>query len=263
MSENNFVENTQFFSKNLKNPLVKKILAFNETDSTNKKAKELAQKNEPEGTIIIAKIQKQGRGRFNRIWQSPEGGLYFSIILKPKIKTEKSTLLPLVSALSVCKTIESICDLDVKIKWPNDVLINGKKICGILLESDSDRNKINFIILGIGINLNIDTNSLSKDFNATSLSYEFGINLDFYDFFKKLLMNLDKYYKIFNNHDFNQILFEWKKNSDTIGKKIVIKTSNEEIKGKAFDVDENGFLVIQTDSGEYKKITSGDCLYLK
>ena len=140
MNKIDFIEKTTAFSKTLDIDLVKKLVIFDEINSTNLKAKELAQKNADEGTIVISKIQKKGRGRFDRTWESPEGGLYFSIVLKPDCKPDKTTLLPLVGALSVCKTITSITDLNVKIKWPNDVLINGKKVSGILLESESGKN---------------------------------------------------------------------------------------------------------------------------
>lgn len=263
MNEKSFVEETQDFSKNLDIGIVKKFVVFNEISSTNIKAKELAQKGEPEGTIVLSEIQKQGRGRFDRTWESPEGGLYLSIILRPTCKSSKATLLPLLAALSVCKTIKSVCDLPVAIKWPNDVLIDGKKVCGILLESESSKDGLGYVVLGMGINLNIDIDVFSKDFVATSISHEIGIKLDYYGFLKKLLLNLDYYYQLFKEEKYNNILSEWKKNSDTIGKRVCINTSSEKMEGKAFDVNQSGFLIIEMDSGEHKRITSGDCFYIE
>jgi len=264
MREITFVEKISDFSKTLDIDIVSRFVAFEEISSTNFKAKELALKNEEHGTIVISQVQKKGRGRFERTWESPEGGLYFSIILKPKIETLKATLLPLIGALSVCNTISSIADLYVKIKWPNDVLINGKKVCGILLESESEKNNLKYVILGIGINLNTDMSILSPDIKliSTSISNEIGIKLNYFDFLNKLLINLDKYYKMFVEEKFESIIKEWKNNSDTIGKKVVIDTSTEKISGTAIDVDESGFLIVKTDVGEIKKITSGDCIYL-
>jgi len=262
MNEIDFVEEALDFSKTLELDLAKKIHAFDDISSTNMKAKELAKKGAEQGTIVLSKIQTKGRGRFDRNWKSPEDGLYFSIILRPNCKPEKATIFPLLAALSICETVKSICDLDVKIKWPNDVLINGRKVSGILLETESKKDLIDHVIIGIGINLNIDLDMLSKEFNATSISYEIGIKLNYFDFFKKVLFQLDKFYKIFSEGKYDIVLSEWKQNSDTIGKNVKIKSSNEEMLGKAINIDENGFLIIKTESGENKKITSGDCFYI-
>lgn len=263
MKDKTYIEETQDFSKTLDIDIVDKFVAFDEISSTNLKAKELAQKNAKHGTIVISQIQKKGRGRFDRVWESPEGGLYFSIVLKPECKPDKATLLPLIGALSVCKTITSFSDLYVKIKWPNDVLINGKKASGILLESESDRNGLKYVILGIGINLNTDLSHLSEELHSvsTSISYEIGIKLNYYDFLKKLLVNLDKYYTLFDENKYDAIIKEWKENSDTLGRKVTIDTSTEKITGTAYDIDESGFLIIKTDDGNIKKITSGNCIY--
>jgi len=263
MSKNNFVEKTHDFSKHLHVDLVKQFFVFEEISSTNAKAKDLAQEGEVEGTIVLSQIQKKGRGRFDRVWESLEGGLYFSILLRPKCKPEKATLLPLLAALSVCKTITSICDLNVTIKWPNDVQIDGKKVSGILLESESNNGGLDYVILGIGINLNTDIDLFPEEFNATSIANEIGIKLSYHVFLKKLLLNLDKYYALFNEKKYESILQEWKEHSDTIGRKVRIKLSNENIGGIAYAVDESGFLIVKTDAGDIKKITSGDCFYIE
>jgi len=263
MKEESYIDKTKDFAKTLDINLVSKFLVFDEISSTNLKAKELAQKNANHGTIVISQIQKKGRGRFDRAWESPEGGLYFSIVLKPNCKADKATLLPLVAALSVCKTITEKSDLFVKIKWPNDVLINGKKTSGILLESESDKNGLKYVILGIGINLNTDLSNLSAELHSvsTSIAYEIGIKLNYYDFLKRLLVNLDKYYTMFDEDKHENLINEWKNNSDTIGRKATIDSSSEKIIGTAIDVDESGFLMLKTEEGDVKKINSGDCLY--
>lgn len=263
MNEENYIEETKNFAKKLDINLASKFVVFNKISSTNIKAKELAQKNAKHGTIVISKVQKKGRGRFDRLWQSPEGGLYFSIILKPQCEPNRATLLPLIGALSVCNTIRSISDLYVKIKWPNDILINGKKISGILLESESDKGRLKYVIIGIGINLNTDLSNLSEELHlaSTSISYEIGIKLNYYDFLKKLLTNLDKYYTMFDKNKYDAIIKEWKNNSNTLGQKVTIDASSEKITGTAFDIDESGFLIIKTEEGDIKKITSGDCIY--
>lgn len=264
MKDTMFIEKTLDFSKNLNINFVKKIIVFNEIPSTNSKAKELAQKGEEEGTIVISRIQKKGRGRFDRLWESPEGGLYLSIILRPDCPPNKATLLTLVTSLVVSKTINRY-DLSSNIKWPNDVRVNGKKIAGILLESEAHENKVEYIILGVGINLNTDTNLLSKKikFISTSLSEEIGNSVDYYNFLKNLLFNFNKYYKIFLDKKYESILKEWKKQSDTLGRRVRITTSSEQIIGRACDIDQSGFLIVIKDSGKYKKATSGDSIYIK
>lgn len=264
MKDTKFIEKTIDFSKNLDVDFVKKIIVFNEIQSTNSKAKELARKDEEEGTIVIARIQKKGRGRYDRLWESPEGGLYLSIILRPDCPPNKATLLTLVTSLVVSKTINSY-NLSSDIKWPNDVRVKGKKIAGILIESEGHGNKVEYIILGVGINLNTDTNLLSKKIRliSTSLSEEIGNSVDYYNFLKNLLFNFDKYYKLFLDKKFDSILKEWKNQSDTLGRRVRIITSSEQIIGKAYDIDQSGFLIVIKDSGECKKVASGDSIYIE
>ncbi|MBN2066015.1 MAG: biotin--[acetyl-CoA-carboxylase] ligase [Candidatus Thermoplasmatota archaeon] len=261
MSETSFVEQTKTFFQELDVPMVQKPLVFDSLSSTNAKAKELAQQGAQEGTVILSRTQEQGRGRFDRTWTSPEGGIYFSIILRPTCKPEQATLLTFVGALAVWKTIDDFCDLAPSIKWPNDVRIRDKKVSGVLLESESDSAGMKYVVLGIGINLNMDIDVLSKSFHATSLSYELGINLDYYRFLKEVLTNLHSYYAHFTLGDHAWLLQEWKLHSDTFGKKVRVESSAKTIEGIASDVDESGFLLVTTKTGEVKKVTSGDCIY--
>jgi len=265
MNVNTYVENTTDFCRNLSIDLVKNVFVFDELSSTNFKAKELARHGEPEGAIVISRVQTKGRGRFDRKWESPKGGLYFSVILRPQVETGKTTLIPLIAALSVSETINSLYAVSSTIKWPNDVQINGKKVAGILLESESNGNKLDFVILGIGINLNTHINQLSPELksNSTSIMHELSRSVDQYTFIKQLLLTLDKYYAVFLNHDINSILSEWKKHSDTLSRNLKVVTSSGEIVGKALDIDESGFLIVVTDSGEHKKVNSGDCFYIE
>lgn len=263
MNEEDYIKKTKKFIESISLDIIHDSFVFDEVNSTNLKAKELLKKNAKHGSLITSKIQKKGRGRLDRNWESPKGGLYFSIILKPECKAERATLLPLIGALSICKTITDLSDLYVKIKWPNDVLINDKKVSGILLETEFAKDKIKYVILGIGINLNTDISALGQKLksNSTSISYEIGIKLDYHDFFRKILINLDKYYTMFDEKQYDKIILEWKNNSDTLGKKITIDSSSGKINATAMDIDESGFLIVKTDDGEIKKITSGDCFY--
>lgn len=262
MTDDDFVEKTLVFLNKLDLEFFQNFFVYDEIDSTNIKAKELLNENLENGAIVIAKTQKSGRGRFNRVWESPDGGLYVSFILKPDIDVEKTTLLPLLTSIVVSKTL-SYYGLSSKIKWPNDVVVNKKKIAGILLESDVYKDKLRYLILGIGINLNVRGDLFSNELKniPTSVVSELKKPVDYYDFLKKLIIELEKYYSIFNDKEYFRIVSEWKKLSDTLNRLIKIKSSSGEIIGKAYDIDDSGFLIIITDSGEYKKIMSGDCFY--
>jgi BirA family biotin operon repressor/biotin-[acetyl-CoA-carboxylase] ligase len=263
MKETIFIKKTVEFSKNLHTDLVKKLLVFDEVDSTNSTAKELAQAGAEEGTVVIARIQHHGRGRFDRIWQSPDGGVYLSIILRPRISTEKISLLPFVAALAVVKTIK-LYGLHTTIKWPNDTQVNGKKIAGILLESEIKGDAIIYVVVGIGMNLNIDRKQLSPDIQSrsTSMSHELGFPVDYHEFLRTFFVQLEKTYLLFVDHSFEKIINEWKIHTDTLGKTIRVQTSTGTLQGLAIDIDPQGFLLLRTENGEIKKILSGDCLYM-
>jgi BirA family biotin operon repressor/biotin-[acetyl-CoA-carboxylase] ligase len=262
MNGHTFKEKMLVFSKIMNIDLIKKFIVFDEISSTNIKAKELAQDEAAEGTVVIAQMQKSGKGRFDRVWESPDGGLYLSIILKPDVSPDKATLLSLVAALAVSKTIRKY-GISAAIKWPNDVRVNKKKIAGILLESEVIENHLCYVILGIGVNLNIDVNLFSKELKdaVTSLSHKLHSTVDYHKFLENLLLSLSEYYTMFINGEFDRIVSEWKILSDTIDQRVHIVTSSDEILGKAYDVDKSGFLLVITDTGEYRKIMSGDCLY--
>lgn len=264
MKETIFIKKTADFFKNLHIKLVKKLLVFDEVSSTNSTAKELAQAGAEEGTIVIARKQQHGRGRFDRIWQSPDGGVYLSMILRPKKSSESISLLPLVTALSVARTINSY-GLHTTIKWPNDVQVNGKKIAGILLESEIKEHEVIYVVVGIGINLNIDKKDLSPDIQSrsTSMFYELDFSVDYHEFLKTFFMQFEKVYSLFVDHQLQRIIDEWKIQSDTLGKTICVQTSTETLQGTAFDIDPFGFLLLRNENGEIKKILSGDCIYLK
>lgn len=263
MDEKTFEKAVMDFSKNLSVDVVKNLLFFKNVDSTNSVAKDLARGGAKEGTVILAQTQQKGRGRFNRVWQSPEGGVYVSFILRPQIPAEKVSLLPLGAALVVARSVESY-GLRPTIKWPNDVRMNGKKISGILCESDIEAEAIQYVIVGIGINLNIATRALSSDIRlgSTSLMSELGKTVDYFEFLERFFRGFNEFYLRFTRHHYEQILDEWKRYTDTLGREIRLQTSKESLQGTAFDVDASGFLLLRTEQGETKKVLSGDCLYV-
>jgi BirA family transcriptional regulator, biotin operon repressor / biotin---[acetyl-CoA-carboxylase] ligase len=260
MKESTFVKETTASLNKI--DFVKKTFVFDVVDSTNATAKDLAKAGAEEGTLVIARTQRHGRGRFERNWESPEGGLYLSVILRPSTSSEKTSLLSFVAALAVARTI-SRYGTQATIKWPNDVRVNGRKIAGILLESEGDGQSIEYVVVGVGINLAIDLRALSAAIKAksTSMLHELRHPVDYHEFLRTFVMVFEHYYESYQEQQYNDIINEWKTYSDTLGKNVRVKTKTDTLQGRAFDVDQSGFLLLRTTNGETKKILSGDCLY--
>lgn len=260
MKESAFVKHTTVFLRSL--DFVKNPCVFDEVDSTNATAKDLAKKGAQEGTVVLARTQKQGRGRFDRRWESPEGGVYLSLVLQPQVPLKNISLLSFVAALAVVKTINTY-GVHATIKWPNDVRVNRRKIAGILLESEGEGSTITSVIVGIGVNLGIDLKRLPVELqtNSTSLQDELLRVVDYDKFLKKFFSMFHYLYVIYQEHRFSDIIAEWKTFADTLGKQVRIQTMTETLQGTAVDVDESGFLLLRTSEGEIMKVLSGDCLY--
>ena len=260
MKESTFVKHTTLFLHSV--DFVKNSFVFDELDSTNATAKELAKKGAQEGTVVIARTQTHGRGRFDRRWESPEGGVYLSLVLRPQVPLEKTSLLSFLAALAVAKTIATY-GVQATIKWPNDVRVNGKKIAGILLESEGGGSTSTYVVVGIGMNLAIDLKQLSAELQTTSTSLlnEVHQAVDYHKFLQTFFRIFEHFYAIYQEQRFSNILAEWKTFTDTLGKQVKIQTITETVQGTAVDIDESGFLLLRTSEGELKKILSGDCLY--
>jgi BirA family biotin operon repressor/biotin-[acetyl-CoA-carboxylase] ligase len=222
----------------------------------------MASAGEPEGTVVIAEYQTKGRGRLGRKWISPRGkGAYFSIILRPDILPREISVITLFSSLAVAKTIREAVALPAFIKWPNDVLINGKKVCGILTEMNAEIDKINFVITGIGMNINTKMELLPK--GATSLAEEKGKELERLEVVRMVLRNLDKYYRIFNTGKIEDILGEYKKLSAVLDRYVEVNYHNRLLSGYAVDVDKEGALILRMESGLNQRILAGDVVMLR
>lgn len=260
MTESLFFKKTMEFSKNYHGPFIKKIHVFDDLSSTNSTARSLALQGSEEGTVVIAQTQSKGRGRFDRVWQSPKGGVYLSFLLRPKAPVEKTSLLAFVAALAVTQTVRSY-SVPACIKWPNDVIVDGKKIAGILLEAETSGTTTSYVIVGIGLNLNTNLAQLSLDVRqrSTSLRKEHGSSIEYYEFLNTLFLQFDRYYQLFSAGKFEQITEEWKQHSDTLGKTVYLETTGDIIQGTAVDVDQSGFLLVKTPEGKTIRVTSGDC----
>lgn len=235
--------------------LGKKIYSFKKTDSTNTAAYKLAESGEKEGAVVFAEEQSRGRGRFKRAWESPQGGIYMSIILRPKLEPLMTARITLAVSVAVAEAIRETTNLPARIKWPNDVLINGLKVSGILTEMSAEQDEIDFIVVGIGINVNTDPEDLPE--GATALKKELNSEVSKVALAKKALKLLEeRYLKI--ESDFSAIIDEWRNLTATLGKRVKVHTHTEQLEGQALDVDDNGGLILRLDSGFNKHILSGD-----
>ncbi len=244
----------------------REIYCFDEVDSTNIIAKELAEDDAREGTVVIAKTQTRGRGRRGKKWISPRGGIWMSIILRPEIPPAEAPHLTLVTGVAVAKTLKREFGLDVGIKWPNDILIRDRKVCGILTEAHARFNTIEYIVVGIGIDTNVDVDLFPEEFRegATSLKKELGREVDSVDLIRKLLVEFEKVYDDFKNGGFPEILNEWRRFSKTIGSYVEIrKQLGETVRGEAVGVNSEGALILELDDGSLRKIVSGECIHLR
>ena len=233
------------------------VYFYDEIDSTNKEAKRMAVSGAPDGSIFTAEIQNQGRGRLGRKWLSPKYvGLWFSILLYPDLTPDRIIPITLVAGISVCKALISL-GFDAKIKWPNDIVINGKKICGILTEMTAEAEHISSIVVGIGINVN--TKSFNDDIKdkATSLYIESGKSFLRKEILCSVLEIFEKYYIDYLDSGLNKIIDDYNNLCINIGKEVVACSTKEEIKGKAVKVKENGALCIATDNG-IKEVNFGE-----
>jgi len=250
--------------KGLKTKVIgKDIHYFKEVDSTNDVAKYLAENGAEEGTVVVAEIQNRGKGRRGKTWISPPGGVWMSIILRPDIPPSRAPQLTLVTGVAVAETLKKELNLDVGIKWPNDILIGNKKVCGILTEVNASINKVNYVIVGIGIDMNVDVPLFPPDLQkgATSLKNELDTEINGAILVQKFLLNLEKLYDQFTSDKFPDILNEWRFLSKTIGSKVEVRTRGKTIRGDAIGINKDGILILELDDGSLRKIISGECLH--
>lgn len=238
------------------------ILSFSSLESTNMMAKEKATDGCREGTVIIADEQTAGKGRMGRGWVSPTGkGIWMSIILKPSINPAKAPLITSMAAVAVIRAIQSISGLHSTIKWPNDILIDGKKVCGILTEMQGDMDSIHYVVVGIGLNVNLDEKDLQRELRdkATSLKIELGNSVHRVEIVQAILTELESIYLYYmETGDPSDIITSIRDNSATVGNRIRVIGVNTSIEGTAIDIGDDGALVVKLDDGQIKRVMSGD-----
>lgn len=235
----------------------KKIISVQETVSTNSVAFRMAEDGAEEGSVVVAECQTAGKGRLGRKWASPPGvNLYCSIILRPPIQPVAAPQLTFLSVVAVARAIEQLTTLQARIKWPNDILVDGKKVAGLLNEMSAETDKVNFVILGIGVNLNMTAEQFPAELRhpATSLFIESGVKVDRTGFIVVLLQELDSLYATFLSQGYAPARREWLERSRLEGVMVTVTDNNSVRSGRVTGIDEYGALLL--DSGE--KILAGD-----
>ncbi len=235
------------------------IVYFTETDSTNTRAKDLASKGALEGTLVISERQTKGRGRKGRSWFSPsQGGIYTSLILKPSISPSEAPKITLLTAVVVAEALRSLTGLSAIIKWPNDILIDGKKVAGILTEMSTEMDAIDHIVVGLGLNVN--TPDFPDDIRekATSLFIETGKHFPRVRFIQEYLKWYEEYYEIFKRTGFEPIIKRWKELTNIIGKRITVEMISKKYSGEVQDIDKDGVLILKDNTGKSHRIIFGD-----
>ena len=233
-----------------------RIFHFQELETTMDKAKILAQDSASHLSVVIAENQTIGRGRMNREWFSSKGGLWFTLILKPQIPPPLAYIYNFAASLSLSKSLRQLFDIEVYVKWPNDLLLNGNKLAGFLSEMATRGDMVEYINIGIGININNRPQKYEP--KAISLKDVLNKNLS-----RKLILEtfLDDFETRIQTIDSQKIIKEWKTMTSTIGSRVRIETLTEVFEGIAIDVDETGTLIIKDNTGATQKIIYGDCFH--
>ncbi len=235
----------------------KKIHYFDYLASTMDLAMQLGMHGAVSGSAVLAESQTKGRGRLGRGWFSPKyKGIYLSLILRPKILPAACPILTLMSAVSICEAVKKVIGLDLQIKWPNDVLIHNKKVAGILTEMNAEVDKVNFVVIGIGLNVNNDKKSLIAQ--ATSLKQQQGVEISRVVLLQELLRRIEGNYLLLEDKGEVEIINKWRNFTLTLGTRVKVYYQNKHIEGQATDIDADGSLLIRKDSGLIQKISSGD-----
>lgn len=240
----------------------KRIYYYDRVNSTNSVAKNVIKNQKihlPEGTVIVTDMQTAGRGRLGRIWYSPHGGIWLTIVLFPNLEPAYLSKITLMTAVVLVRSIKSLYDIPVHIKWPNDLLIEKKKLCGILSEMTAESDRINYVLVGIGVNANIRRENFPEDIReqSTSLQEILGELISRIRLVQVMLENFEKYYDKLKKKQFKPILKEWKENTDTLGKKITIESAGQTIAGEAVDITPEGALILRKENGKSVHVLSG------
>jgi BirA family biotin operon repressor/biotin-[acetyl-CoA-carboxylase] ligase len=237
------------------------IRVFEETTSTNDVIEKLARDGVKEGVVVFAESQTRGRGRLGRKWMSPaKRGLWFSVLLRPDLRPQETTRLNVASATALRRAIESQTGLKPEIKWPNDILIHGKKVAGILTELSGELDHVKYVVLGIGVDVNLSQGDFPTELRklATSLKAELGKPVSRPELAVVILRELDRDYARITSGQFAAVADEWEEHGTTIGQEVTIRTGDRRIRGRAESLGEDGELLLRTEHGHLERIIGGD-----
>lgn len=235
------------------------IVYYSQIDSTNTKAKELAARDAPEGTLVVAESQEKGRGRKGRTWFSPsQGGIYTSLILKPNIPPSEAPKITMLTAVAVAEALLKLTPCRINIKWPNDILVNGKKIAGILTEMSTEMDAIDYIVVGLGMNVNTPRFPDDIKDTATSILIETGQYFPRVTFIREYLHWYEKYYEILKQIGFEPVITRWKELTNIIGLMVIAEVAGKKYIGEVHDIDQDGVLILKDKKRNLHRIFSGD-----
>lgn len=236
----------------------RRVMVYQRLGSTNDKAKRLAEVGEPEGTLVIADEQTAGRGRLQRLWWAPPGtALLMSLIFRPDLAPHQAQRLTMLCSLAICEAITGTTGLAPAVKWPNDVLLRGRKVCGILTELGLKGPRLAYAVVGMGININVDFSEVGElAHTATSLAQELGHEVSRLELLRAILVGIDKRYARLRAGENPHA--EWAARLATLGQRVVVTTPSEQLRGIAVGVDDDGALFLRDENGRLRRILAGD-----
>ncbi len=241
--------------------LGRRIIHLPELESTQSKARELAGKGEPEGSLVLAERQTQGRGRLHRVWTGLPGSIFLSLILRPTTPAHNASHFPLLAGVALARTVDNcLPGLRPRLKWPNDLQLKGKKCAGILTELAAEPERIHYLLLGIGLNVNCPAGQLNPEIRdiATSLQIETGGTVSRTILVRTLLQELEILYQTYQSQGFEPVKTQWKTWSNTLDKQVRITRIKQDLEGRALDIDAQGALIIQLANGRLRSVSAGD-----
>jgi len=242
------------------------IQVFEQTTSTNDVVEKLARDGVREGAVVFAESQTKGRGRLGRKWSSPtHKGLWFSVLLRPNLHPQEATQLTVISATALRRAIKTVTGLSAEIKWPNDLLLGGKKVAGILTEMSAEVDRVRHIIIGIGVDVNQDAGDFPGELRpiATSLKIESGNEISRAELATEVLQELDTDYAWIGAGKFPEVADEWEAACVTIGRNVTVHIGDRKLRGRAESLDDDGALLVRTEHGHLERITGGDVILEK
>jgi BirA family biotin operon repressor/biotin-[acetyl-CoA-carboxylase] ligase len=251
--------------KKLKTQFIgKKIRYLENTPSTIWVGKQMCSEGDVgkmHGMVIIAEEQTGGIGRMGRAWVSPSGGIWITIVLKPRVPIDHIFMITMAGSIAIARAIRKEFDLGALIKWPNDIFIGNKKVAGLLLELAAEADSVHYCLLSIGIDVNVPLNQFSPTLqkDITSISAEVGHEVDRASFLARILKEFESRYLLIESGEYEAIIREWKSLSCTLENRVQIRTLKNSFEGDAIDIDEFGALIIRKDNGKLERVISGDC----